>query len=1693
MSCLVIPKLNKVKTKEFDENRYPLDYYILKALNSKYDNVEDYYIDGNDAVYIKTRDSLTYSKTSSTAKDVFKIIVNNIADLYFKSSLTNDTFNMHGIIKDNKLGVRKGLNKVSIESIRIIEGKPKYLVKFTYIGSKKANKPVYKHVSHEELEDMIDIRDAHYPLIYEIAYLRKLHNDTITTVQSWIASATAYKSEEFIDFITGTEQVIDEAFTFKKDKMKQFIDSLNEIDKHDKDYVKYLHSLVDTISTVAEPYKLVVQDSLDNAKGFINVSDKILKLYKSNNPALNGELSNSEVFVHELLHGVMDVINHTDNAEIQKVWKDLVKLHEYIVDNLKPEDIATDSSKEAIAVAKRKIKYLKNDINEAIPYALTDKQINQWLAKQKIEKEKGNKTILDKLLGVIKKIFSIFTSLDIDNTETYKDLAENILIRTVAVKEHLYNNLNSKVDVNILNKLNRIVRDYIVKPAADLAGNAVLPNKLVRKSSTAKLVKNSGIANVTNYLLDAASSAIEENNKDNKFIGNVVNELIKDVKSIIRDNTTRTAYFKIAEKLNLLSSKIDAKSAELEAGTAHYINEMLDSLGIDHKKAYELLYRYDVMSIIKDDISDIDEYIKDLENRVGNDANIAKKYSKFMVNGYIGDEAIQPLWNKLNENGDLSKLATAYAIRDTGNFGNLQKMAKAGKEQLKVLQFIKYMHDKYYIKGYAPIHVLGPLDLKVSFKNGNKFKPSAVNIDTEINPHNIPFNKKTLQYIHSEMETSPLQASVIHSDKLNGKLGSYLIPIYNDNVIIDYAYPVEYSKIKSIVPIREDVATDIAKLVSREYKKEAAVKFNKQVIDILHELVDTKNPDRVKVTTEKDDKGKLQHIVWDEVSIFSSNKTIVDALSMLDTESLKNIMGNENGTLMVPKDIVDVIFGFRDISISSIMENKKAKKLARLAEKWIIDIATLTKSAILIKNPDVFLSNITSNLVQLVSFGVPIKYLVNKHKEAIDAIIQYNDLHNKVLKLKAKKAMGTITTNEEYKLKSYVKALDNNIMKKFMDKGLYVPSIEEFHLDEDTQNQLEMVINKHKDKIPPLVLQGLENLYLTDKTAYFKAVVNIIQYSDLIARYAYYDYLDKTTSMSDEEKLKITVDMFVNYENPEGRILTYLNKTGLVLFTKFLHRITRVLKAGIFKKPVSFLAITEVAEELGIDNIMEASPMEKNYDYIFHSPLENLKEVLDPPVYDMAKKFLQTKRNRLKYDIEVINKIEKILKAKFPEIRVTRLYNFSRLVGDLIDTKGNIRLNQKKLNGRTLSKQEINIIQQIIKDSGKTQISTEELLAKLVDEYSVFTYLTEEDLPYSIREDQRVDGDNNPMKLLTFKSDTKLDVELNVDQHPNYLANKGRLTGWVRTTYDDNTAIIYEIQTDNKDNTQLAYKLMVNELLQFFKSKGIKTIKFPTSDMMLKIQKKGAYTDEYVEKIDKQINKLEEAIETIDSYQDVFSFGNTITVYTGLDGEDLIPVNVSIDEASLYREYMLDLIEVLKDRKKEADLEKYSKTDLSNIERYIKKSLNGIDYKDTGEWLEVQTSDTPSLKVFQKEVDSINGMADIEALQILINGKNEQTDTLAHEYAHFYVRWFKDTPLVKQAIETINPNLLKDNEGNFIDSPEYRKAEEELVQKIGEAVVLNKGGEFVNWWEKFKNWMYNIFNRKQAKLVSKLADSFLAQ
>lgn len=300
------------------------------------------------------------------------------------------------------------------------------------------------------------------------------------------------------------------------------------------------------------------------------------------------------------------------------------------------------------------------------------------------------------------------------------------------------------------------------------------------------------------------------------------------------------------------------------------------------------------------------------------------------------------------------------------------------------------------------------------------------------------------------------------------------------------------------------------------------------------------------------------------------------------------------------------------------------------------------------------------------------------------------------------------------------------------------------------------------------------------------------------------------------------------------------------------------------------------------------------------------------------------------------------------------------------------------------------------------------------------------------------------------------------------------------------------LQLLNKNNNWINF--FIKAIVQDSAKKGYEKVLFPSGDTASKVE--GHTTlEEFKKQKEDRIKELEKDKE-----------------YRKLNTPKMIQQIIDTQEKLLKHNPSDKLIKDLEENKKKL-AEPVDTSDLDNEINQLKQELERVEREGFGAlkpvynfyettvanvlkkqgydpkiitdeygntWNEVninQARDLSEILLQRNKANQIIGQANIKALTVLIDAVNQKQDTLPHEYAHHYIAWYRNTPIVQEAIKKWG-------------------SEEALVQAIGEQVVKQKG-EAYNWWKNFVRWILNQFNKlstlQKEELAKILTDAFLTR
>ena len=300
------------------------------------------------------------------------------------------------------------------------------------------------------------------------------------------------------------------------------------------------------------------------------------------------------------------------------------------------------------------------------------------------------------------------------------------------------------------------------------------------------------------------------------------------------------------------------------------------------------------------------------------------------------------------------------------------------------------------------------------------------------------------------------------------------------------------------------------------------------------------------------------------------------------------------------------------------------------------------------------------------------------------------------------------------------------------------------------------------------------------------------------------------------------------------------------------------------------------------------------------------------------------------------------------------------------------------------------------------------------------------------------------------------------------------------------------LQLLNKDNNWVTF--FIKSIIQDSAKKGYEKVLFPSGNTASKVE--GHTTlEEFKKQKEDRIKELESYGKILEDNKDLYQkSGNSFTV--GMSTK--LPLSLNTISGNTFEEAKNNALEKykteiaqLKQELERVDAEGFGA--LKPIYNFYENVVTSILKKQFGKenvktitdeygntWNELtinQVRDLSNVMLQRNEANQIIGQANIKAMTVLIDAINQKQDTLPHEYAHHYIAWNRNTPIVQEAIKKWG-------------------SEEALVQAIGEQSVKQKG-EAWSWWQKFVKWLLGDLSKlsklDKERLTKILTDAFLTR
>jgi hypothetical protein len=278
---------------------------------------------------------------------------------------------------------------------------------------------------------------------------------------------------------------------------------------------------------------------------------------------------------------------------------------------------------------------------------------------------------------------------------------------------------------------------------------------------------------------------------------------------------------------------------------------------------------------------------------------------------------------------------------------------------------------------------------------------------------------------------------------------------------------------------------------------------------------------------------------------------------------------------------MDNYVGKTMLSLLKLMFGSEGKALTymRKGEQAWQALVGEVKSTIVLKT-FVLPFNIMSNYFVSFMHGMPAEYIFKKQAEGVMAVDKFMQQQRELMIARRELSNIGISKDTQDKLKGKIKQLEYDIarnpIRPLIEQGMLNTIVEDIALEEEEYGlraKIEDWLDGKTKRVPESIKESYRWAYLTRSNPAFKFLEKTTRYSDLVARYAMYEWYTKEKKINKDETLKVVMESFVEYDPPTSRELQYLNDIGLVMFTKYGLRIQKTLFRLLRDKPDSVIGM----------------------------------------------------------------------------------------------------------------------------------------------------------------------------------------------------------------------------------------------------------------------------------------------------------------------------------------------------------------------------------------------------------------------------------------------------------------------------------------------------------------------------------------
>lgn len=603
-------------------------------------------------------------------------------------------------------------------------------------------------------------------------------------------------------------------------------------------------------------------------------------------------------------------------------------------------------------------------------------------------------------------------------------------------------------------------------------------------------------------------------------------------------------------------------------------------------------FKENMISLIDTQTDGVQFSINALKQLRNNSAKEFKANKVHMIKGFMSDNANPDIAIKVGTSKDMEQMAKEGFAKAF----ELQKDIDDPTSGKRILFVNKAGGNRQYLAGNLYLSTITSKGTKLNDLMANA-QEGNIDIDTA--------NKVIIR-------NRDLRSKRMYANNFLDISNNKMVPLLNgEGKIIGYRYVMNEATKDALLDRDTDFTSLMGIMEGNLVAKQSMEKQNQDVIKAAKQQYDAdyrNNPS-----------------MYVEISFRSTDARIREIYAQMPKEARDFAQKIFRGPMVVRKDQLNLLFGYRKHSITDTLFNDKqdrhyvAKVLGHmletvlgkqaahkvlLAENFIQELVKATKDIIVVKSLVVTLGNTVSNIAQLWMKGIPMVDIAKDYTTAFEALRKYKKFEKQRSDLQYKLDTGNLSLNQrklvEIQLIKLEDELANNPIGELVEEGVLQNIVEDVTLHNDPfsiKNKFTQKVygiesvDKALKRIPAPIKTIATNALVMQGSRAYDAFSFAAQFSDFGARYVMYKHLVDSKKMTKKDAVAKSVDAFINYDLPSGKYIQYMNDIGLLWFTKYLVRVQKTI-FELFKenpaKVLSFMFFNNVLN-LDVPNIVDSS------------------------------------------------------------------------------------------------------------------------------------------------------------------------------------------------------------------------------------------------------------------------------------------------------------------------------------------------------------------------------------------------------------------------------------------------------------------------------------------------------------------------